>query len=583
MNDNDLLVAVAATWASSHASGWNSNMYNYKYASKVMKTLPSNWDVNAAVIIESFGSDRAMKKDTSPLKEWMEAIDSHWKKSLLSQNKFFLDELEKDIVWMAEKVADDDILEETCLKILLSGTQERHSKEDLNRWFDIWIDSGWLKSNTSKQIACIAALDFSCEKAVSRLCKDIKDVNVFMKSEELNNCLGSDIKEEVRWNHYKYSGLKINTIEANERMLAFFAKTVETIQALEEAGVDMMIKDSNGHTSVDYYMERGPDLFFTGARNSVMNHLNKKYVKKMKHDNPQEALWGLISGQKRVADITRSMSSIQWKDLRDKNGANIMHILAVSSAAAFSKYALTSSGAELLKEKDNNGHTPWQILLSSQSEGDIRKTLEKKIPYEKVSWAETMMLAVKSGKKSYMTQPPTYFDPKEGVLPDLFIDANKRKTLKTEEGQEIVRLVADKMGKSEVLTGHNIFSKWIGSWESFVSTKKEWEISAKMSLGMGSSINQWNEKTEQTKMVVRDFKKLWQQAIDAGVSPVEIEKFATQSDVKIGYRTGKDVIDGLKKYCEWDQIISEYESNKLKEQTGITAGQLDKAKSKRSI
>jgi hypothetical protein len=583
MKDDDLSVAVAALWSGTHSSGWYSGNYNYKYASMVMKMLPNNWDINAEVEIELFGGDRVVKKDSSPLKEWMGAIDSHWKRDLVLQNKSFLDELEKDIVWMGGKIGDDDILQETCLKILLSGIQERNSKEDLARWFDIWIDSGWLKSNTSKQIACIAALNFSCEQAVARLCKEIKDVNEFMKYEEVAGCMGSDISGEIRWNHDKRNGLKINAVDAKERGLAFFAKTVEAIRALEASGVDMMIKDSAGNTSIDYYMERGPDLFFTGARNSVMNHLNKTYVKKMKHDNQQEALWGMISGQKRVADITRSMSSIQWKGLRDKNGENIMHVLAVNSAAAFSKYALMSSGAELLKEKNNNGHTPWQILLSSQSEGDIKKVIEKKIPYEKVSWVETMKLAVKGGKDSYMTQSKQYYGTGEVALPDLFIEPDKRKALKTEEGQELIGLVVDRMGRSGKLIGHNIFYKWIGDWGSFVSTGKEWEFSAKMSLEMGSSINQWNEKTDQVKKVVGNFKAIWQKAIEAGVSPIEIEKFAMQSDIKIGYRSGKDTIDSLKKYCEWDQIISEYESNKLKEQTGITAGKTDRHKAKRSI
>jgi hypothetical protein len=576
---------LAMMWTATASTRWyGSPIFDYAYAKQATRVMPGDWDSSKVVEIKASYAGQSNQMEATVLSAWGAAVSGSWQRTSKSEIDNFLEELKEDLGWWKTKEGRASERNAVCAHSLLSAKEQNdRTEKQIETWFDTWIDSGWLATDELKTLALLRALHFSCEPAVKRLGQSLRDINKEFGSGDL--ALRAEgkllLEQENPAFVYKTKDGRGNGEKRGsfKRKVSHFIESVDTLKALESVGLNLTMEE------VQELMSRDSSCFITGGRNAMMDHLSKQYVAKRKEENPQATLWPILSKEQSVADISRAMGSVKWVDLVGPKGENVLHLLAKSSPSAFAKYAATPKGKVLAESKNKEGVTPWEVLLTGYGLDVMGKILGKVAPQKKLNWGEVMHLAVKrnswSAMKEFRPNPSQKEKDNLVLLESIFNETQKERAawLKTEKGQELVRLV-DKQFGGEVAEGGrhgnqnelNFLAGWVVSpevefqsgswrhpWEKVATTKVEWKLHIKESLKEIAKVWQY-DKTQKEK-AKRKMGEVFDLAMQHGISFKGLERELNQ--------IGKtDWVKKLEEYG-WSECITKEEACELKVRAGL--------------
>jgi hypothetical protein len=564
-------------------SKWSSN--DYRVASQLMQDHPEGWDGHQSVSIEDKSSD------TSVFAAWLETAQSRFQhhngyrpttEEEKTQKIVLLQEIENDIAWWKthqEPPNPDNKALEVLLKNHTRNTATALGGDDLHAWANTWLNTGWLTDASLLKHFARKALESSDFDTLQRL---VKQHGVDVNDEYWTQTDSQD--SQWGFGNGSYRKHQKNT---NMRRLGFFIRDAATAKTLTDLGFDWDGKDSSGQSTLAVLQSRGNDHFRSvDDRSEVMKFLNG-LMSKRKNDNPQEVVWGLLSKARKQEDVTIAVSGVKWQDLRDANGANLMHALACYAPTSLKKFAASKGGLALMSEKDNVGRTPLEYALGFGDSEVVGKSLEgwaelrTRNKLEKADWLEVKWIAVENDVPNSVVQVPasqrTY---KPLVAASEWKQASHKDfkdALASPRGQAFLTMAAQHYGaklKESTRRWRNTrdnrlyLDEWVGppgelSFIKSATTLVEVQVALWECWNNLAALRSRMANTESATLVAQT-KRLTQQAIEMDIDVAQMKRDVLTDKRVLDGLSGRGFDDEMKKRLDgWGSLEAMVERQKL--------------------
>jgi hypothetical protein len=587
ISKKDTEASIATLLAASAGHHWSTLLFDYKNISYMIKNFNDDWDINSKVKVYSkAGTYINDEKDMTILEHWSYTLKSYW--NSLNENEFndFIGLVKVDMDWISKKVGDRKMFEGFLTDILLGSLKKTflnvNGDDIYSKWIEVFTDIVDPKNDQLKEIIVLIAMKYESTPAIESAIKLLADKNksIDINNFELNNIDASDIVK--RLNVFAKTEEDIardsaTSVKYKPRKLGSMAKSVATIKLLEKHGFDMNLVDGSGLSSVDALLRMDVSEFSKLDRNEIVSYLNEKYISKRKAEDQQGALWNLIEGSVSKSDIYKYMGAENWTPLRGKDNETALHVLAKKNSSVFLKYALTVKGAAILNEKDNFGYSAIQYLLSYHNMENAAKVLAKIEKINKVSWKETMMLAISSKRDSAMLHNPFGYPARlvqGSLIQGLFIETPEEIVdfLKTEQSKNMVAEASKILNTHTCNNGNshkigNILIGWMGKpygtytyknkMDEIVNTREMAEYVLETSIHDMTPYFYESGSIKEEKR--REFNRITEIFLRNGGVPAE---FIGSLKGKLETKFFEGIITDLNS-AGWDAVEKEYESKVL--------------------
>jgi hypothetical protein len=213
----------------------------------------------------------------------------------------------------------------------------------------------------------------------------------FVSMERLVKRKGVDINQDVareledgggHWRSRWYRESDKNGLTLY-RKLAFFAKSVEAVDALTNLGVDWegVAKGQTQSVRQDLSTKSVHKFESTEQRNKVFKAMVAMGRKKVTSSAEKaEHLFESLKDVDKMTDLAAALLGLKWEEMRDKAGNNVMHVLAMGGYKRGVCSMLRMDRAQpLALEKNSEGLTPIEMLLTGRlaTTDRLRADLEK--------------------------------------------------------------------------------------------------------------------------------------------------------------------------------------------------------------
>lgn len=368
-------------------SGRVRNADSYDTCSNIMRGLSGN---NGWCGLESVNPlGRYERSPISIFEKWVDlSIDilRYRYSRFFTNSNHFLDRLESDIKWWGENHSIPG--QDNISLIKISKNHGLHNREYncevLFRWHDIWLDSGWFKSEELLNNFLISAVSSNNVRAVDRLVNEfgISLNQRLVCKNSLNKTLSKDVSTS-------------SPAHAMKVMRAgFFVRKWEMANKLTEMGFNWLLEDEFGVNSLSHLHNKNKRLFDSETDRlellAFINNLNLNL--KFNNGEKTDCNRGVINilksnngSKKKQDEVAFALRWVDWGNLRGEGGENLLHILAKYTAPSiFKRYATTKKGIKLFSQKDNKGVLPLEYFLGITSHLCFRSS-------NKIDWIKSLI------------------------------------------------------------------------------------------------------------------------------------------------------------------------------------------------
>lgn len=306
----------------------------YFALSNIMKDYPGEWDGYKRVITKD-------GKETSVFEVWVKSTVNKINEVYPTSNNSDLDiayRFREDIGWWIKNKGKPSISDKGLSYIATNFSAFENANEGeralaAQEWAGVCLDFDLVTSKDLLREFLVSAIIIDNTNIVERIVKNY-DIDI----------------------------TKMVLERGNGAYFASFIKSEAMAKSITNLGFKWDSKYNDGTSVLRGIQKKNKEYFVTNKeRYKVMVFLDS-LSENPKKTHTQEAVWALLREAKSKDDVALALKGVNWKNIRDSAGKNVLHMIAQYTPRDLKKYASSKAGVFLLNQRDCDNRTPLEYF-----------------------------------------------------------------------------------------------------------------------------------------------------------------------------------------------------------------------------